>query len=209
LDGDYRSDCEERVRAGDQASLRWYRFGELSPASLYEILRFRQAIFVVEQGCAYPDLDGLDQQALHLLLRTGGENGGELAGCLRLIPFPEEARVRIGRVAVAETLRGQGLARRLMREALARCRRDYSDYAVTLSGQTYLASFYESLGFAVTSAPYDDYGLSHVEMKLVPSPAPRPLSARKRAPVGRRINDAPGVDAGDSPRPGEGEPGDA
>jgi ElaA protein len=209
LDGDYRSDCEGRVRAGDHASLQWYRFGELSPALLYEVLRFRQAIFVVEQRCAYPDLDGLDQQALHLLLRLGGESGGGLAGCLRLIPFPEEARVKIGRVAVAETLRGQGLARRLMREALARCRRDYSEWAVMLSGQTYLAPFYESLGFTVTSAPYDDYGLSHVDMALVPSPAPRPLSARKRAPVGRRINDAPGVDAGDSPRPGEGKPGDA
>jgi ElaA protein len=154
------------VRAGDQASLQWYRFGELSPGLLYEVLCFRQAIFVVEQGCAYPDLDGLDQQALHLLLRVGGENCGELAGCLRLILFAGEGRVRIGRVAVAEPQRGQGLARRLMREALARCRREYPEWAVTLSGQTYLAPFYESLGFAVTSAPYDDYGLEHVAMAL-------------------------------------------
>jgi len=115
-------------------------------------LRFRQAIFVVEQRSAYPDLDGLDQQALHLLLRIDGE----LAGCLRVIAVPDEARVRIGRVAVTEKLRGQGLARRLMLEALARCRRDYSDCEVALTGQTYLAPFYESLGFAVTSAPYDD-----------------------------------------------------
>jgi ElaA protein len=187
LGGDYRSDCEGRVRAGDQASLQWNRFGELSPASLYEVLRFRQAIFVVEQRSAYPDLDGLDQQALHLLLRIDGE----LAGCLRVIAVPDEARVRIGRVAVTEKLRGQGLARRLMLEALARCRRDYSDCEVALTGQTYLAPFYESLGFAVTSAPYDDYGLSHIDMVL-PSPAPRER-----------------VGAGDSPRPGEGEPGDA
>jgi ElaA protein len=53
-----------------------------------------------------------------------------------------------------------------MIEALARCRRDYPDCAVALTGQTYLAPFYESLGFAVTSEPYDDYGLSHVDMKL-------------------------------------------
>ena len=124
------------MRAGDQASLQWYRFGELSPAVLYEVLRFRQAIFVVEQGCAYPDLDGLDQRAEHLLLRVDGE----LAGCLRLIPFPDEPRVKLGRVAVAEPRRGRGLARRLMLEALARCRRDYAEWAVTLTGQTYLAS---------------------------------------------------------------------
>jgi predicted GNAT family N-acyltransferase len=74
-----------RVRAGDQVSLQWYRFEELGPALLYELLRFRQAIFVVEQSCAYPDLDGLDQGAQHLLLRIDGA----LAGCVRLIPFPE------------------------------------------------------------------------------------------------------------------------
>ena len=150
------------MRAGDRASLKWYGFGDLTPALLYEVLRFRQAIFVVEQHCAYPDLDGLDQRARHLLLRADGE----LAGCLRLIPFPDEARVKIGRVAVGLSLRRQGLARLLMIEALTRCRRDYPDCAVALTGQTYLAPFYERLGFAVTSEPYDDYGLSHVDMKL-------------------------------------------
>ena len=169
--------------------MEWYRFADLSAALLYEVLRFRQAIFVVEQGCAFPDLDGRDQHAQHLLLRVGsGEVGGELAGCLRLIPFPGEARVAIGRVAVAAALRRQGLARSLMAEALARCRRDYPDCKVTLTGQTYLAPFYESLGFAMTSAPYDDYGLSHVDMTLIPSPAPR-----------ERVADA-------KRRPGEGKP---
>jgi ElaA protein len=162
--------------------MEWYSFGDLSSASLYEVLRFRQAIFVVEQGCAFPDLDGRDQGAQHLLLRVGGE----LAGCLRLIPFAGEARVAIGRVAVGEPLRRRGFARLLMMEALARCRRDYPDCAVTLTGQTYLAPFYESLGFVVTSAPYDDYGLSHVDM-LLPSPVSRERVAE-----------------GDSPRPGEG-----
>jgi ElaA protein len=150
------------VRAGDRASLKWYDFGDLTPGLLYEILAFRQAIFVVEQHCAYPDLDGLDQRAQHLLLRADRE----LTGCLRLIPFPDEARVKIGRVAVAEKLRQRGLARSLMMEALARCRRDHPDYTVALTGQTYLAPFYETLGFVVTSAPYDDYGLSHVDMML-------------------------------------------
>ncbi len=141
-------------------SLEWRRFAEFSASELYELLRFRQAIFVVEQSCAYPDLDGLDQQTLHLLLRQAGE----LVGYLRLIPYPEEARVAIGRVAVAETARRLGLARRLMAAALARCARDYPDCAVTLSAQTYLVRFYGSLGFQTTSEPFDDYGLMHVEM---------------------------------------------
>lgn len=165
------------MRTGDRGSLEWCGFGDLTPALLYEVLRFRQAIFVVEQRCAYPDLDGFDQQAEHLLLRVESE----LAGCLRLMRFPDEARVKIGRVAVAVPLRRQGFARLLMIEALDRCQRDYPDCAVTLSGQTYLAPFYETLGFAVTSAPYDDYGLSHVDM-ILRSPDPRhPGTADGRA----------------------------
>src|SRR5207248_2197422 len=152
-----------RLAASDPSPiLEWRGFAEFSVPLLYELLRFRQVIFVVEQGCAYPDLDGRDQRAHHLLLRIQGE----LAGCLRLIPFLDEARVAIGRVAVAPEHRGCGLARRMMQEALARCRRDHPDRRVTLSGQTYLAPFYESLGFLVTSAPYDDYGLPHVDMAL-------------------------------------------
>jgi ElaA protein len=157
------------VRGGSEPGLRWYGFGELTPALLYELLQFRQAIFVVEQNCAYPDLDGLDQQAEHLLLHVEGH----LAGCLRLIPFPDERKVKIGRVAIGETERGKGLARDMMREALARCRRDYPDCEVALGGQTYLAPFYESLGFVVTSVPYDDYGIPHIDMVLNSSPAAR------------------------------------
>jgi ElaA protein len=150
------------VKQPDPMRLEWLSFADFSAALLYEVLRFRQAIFVVEQGCAYPDLDEHDLSARHLLLWSGDV----LAGYLRLIPFESEARVAIGRVAVAEPLRHRGFARLLMAEALACCRRDYPDRAVTLTGQTYLAGFYESLGFAATSAPYDDYGLSHVHMAL-------------------------------------------
>lgn len=148
------------MQIGDKASLDWRHFADFSATQLYEALRFRQAIFVVEQSSPYPDLDGLDERAEHLLLRVDGA----LAGYLRLIPDAGEARVAIGRVAVAAPLRRQGLARLLMAEALARCRRDYPDCAVTLSAQAYLVPFYESLGFRPTAPPYDDYGVPHVEM---------------------------------------------
>jgi len=62
--------------------LTWYKFAELPPVLLYESLRFRQSIFIVEQGSPYPDLDGVDLRAGHLLLRAEGE----LAGYLRFIP---------------------------------------------------------------------------------------------------------------------------
>lgn len=150
------------MEIGERMRLDWHGFADLPAGLLYELLRFRQAIFVVEQRSPYPDLDGLDQAAHHLLLRVEGA----LAGYLRLIPYPDEARVTIGRVAVAGPLRRRRLARRLMAEALARCRRDYPNYTITLSAQTYLAPFYEGLGFRATSVPYDDYGVPHVDMSL-------------------------------------------
>src|SRR5260221_5719206 len=112
------------MEIGERARLQWCDFADLSAQLLYDVLRFRQAIFVVEQRCAYPDLDHRDQRAHHLLLRVGDE----LAGYSRLIPYPGEARVAIGRVAVAAPLRRHGLARRLMAEALARCHQDYPDW---------------------------------------------------------------------------------
>jgi ElaA protein len=148
------------VQIDQRALFEWRRFGDFSAALIYEVLAFRQAIFVVEQRCPYPDLDGLDGRANHLLPRVDGE----LAGYLRLIPYPDETRIAIGRVAVAAQLRRQGLARLLMAEALDRCRRDHPDCTVILSAQTYLVPFYETLGFRATSAPFDDYGVQHVDM---------------------------------------------
>jgi ElaA protein len=142
--------------------LEWLGFADFPAALLYEMLRFRQAIFVVEQRSPYADLDGLDQSARHLLLRSAGG----IAGYLRLIPFEAESRVAIGRVAVAPELRHRGLARRLMAEGLALCEREYRGCALTLSAQIYLAPFYQRLGFVTISAPYDDCGVPHIDMVL-------------------------------------------
>jgi ElaA protein len=141
-------------------TFEWRRFEELTAGELYELLRFRQRIFVVEQRCPYPDLDGLDQNAWHLLARAEGV----LAGCIRLIPRP----LRIGRVAVAARLRRRGLGRSLMEEALSRCREDYPGLPVVLTAQTYLVSFYRSFGFEPVGEPFEDFGLTHVDMELRP-----------------------------------------
>src|SRR5262249_28681762 len=123
-----------RVKIAAEPRLEWRDFADLAPALLYELLRFRQAIFVVEQASPYADLDGLDEAARHLLLWRGDT----LCGCLRLIAHPDQHRVAIGRVAVAAAERGGGLARRLMGEALARCRSEFPGRAVALSAQAYL-----------------------------------------------------------------------
>ena len=146
-----------------EITTQWRRFEELTAAELYELLRFRQSIFVVEQVSAYPDLDGLDQSAWHLAARL--EN--ELIGYLRLTatagPPP---MVRIGRVAVSPCLRRGGLGRVLMEKALILSRERFPLQAIALGAQVPLVPFYESFGFAATSEPYDDFGVAHVEMML-------------------------------------------
>ena len=141
-------------------ALEWQRFDELSAHLRYEVLRFRQSIFVVEQRSPYADLDGRDQEAWHLLLQSEGE----LAGYLRLIPMP----IRIGRIAVASHFRRRGLGRRLMEEALRVCRERYPAQDIILAAQLDLVPFYSSFGFAVISEPYDDFGVMHVEMRMRP-----------------------------------------
>lgn len=146
-----------------EIATEWRRFDELTAAELYELLCFRQSIFVVEQACAYPDLDGLDQNAWHLTARLASE----LIGCLRLtaITGPPPI-VRIGRVAVSRSLRRGGVGRMLMAKALILCRERFPLQAVALGAQVPLAPFYERFGFAATSEPYDDFGVAHVEMLL-------------------------------------------
>ena len=143
----------------------WRRFDELSATALYELLRLRQQVFVVEQGSPYPDLDGLDQRARHLLL----ERNRTLCGCLRLLPPRKDSpELRLGRVCVARHLRRRGLGRRLMAEALAFCREHHPGQAVALSAQLELVPFYQSYGFAAIGDPYDDFGIPHTEMRLPP-----------------------------------------
>ena len=143
----------------------WRRFDELTAGELYELLRFRQRIFVVEQSSAYPDLDGLDHGAWHLLARLAGE----LVGCLRLTAITgPPPMVRIGRVAVSPSLRRGGLGRMLMEKALILCRERFPLRGIVLGAQVPLVPFYESFGFATTSESYDDFGVAHVEMMLRP-----------------------------------------
>jgi ElaA protein len=151
------------VKNAEELILDWRDWADLSTTQLYELLQFRQAIFVVEQASPYPDLDGRDRRAQHLL----AHRGGELIGYLRLIEpslYKNRPLVRIGRVAIKADMRGQGIARIMMEAALQRAAEVYPLRDVALSTQTYLEPFYASFGFVTSSAPYDDYGVPHIDM---------------------------------------------
>ncbi|MCO1654416.1 GNAT family N-acetyltransferase [Pseudonocardia humida] len=134
---------------------------DLEPRTLYEILRLRVDVFVVEQACPYDELDGRDLEpgARHFWLGGHGEPEPVL-GCLRLLDEPG-GELRIGRLCSARSGRGRGLGRRLMEAALA----EVGDRPCVLDSQEHLAGFYRGYGFEVTGPAYDWDGVSHVPMR--------------------------------------------
>ncbi len=139
-----------------------YKFEDLTTDELYEVLKLRVEVFVVEQNCPYPEIDGLDQQSVHLLYK---ENGKMLAYA-RLVPEGAKYDVpSIGRVIVREEARGKGLAKQLMEKSIAYITDEWQATAIKLQGQVYLKEFYRSFGFDAISDPYDEDGIPHLDME--------------------------------------------
>ena len=130
----------------------------LDARTAYAVWQLRQQVFVVEQDCPYPDLDGRDLEPAtrHVALL---DEDGVVVGTLRVLDDGDWAR--IGRVVVAPSVRGRGLAAVLMDEAMALC----GDREVRLDAQTGLTGFYEGYGFAVTGPEFDEDGVRHVPMR--------------------------------------------
>lgn len=145
-------------------TIEFKEFDELTARELYDVLKLRQDVFVIEQTCIYPDMDGCDFVCHHALLRN---KAGELIGYLRILPPGQTFdTVAIGRVLVREDARGLGAARQLMTEALNFIRDTLMQRQVKLSAQQYLIKFYESMGFAAISEGYVEDGIPHIDMML-------------------------------------------
>ena len=140
---------------------------ELPPLVLYQLLKLRVDVFVVEQRCAYPELDGRDVEpgARQLWL----SRGDTVVACLRLLDEPgggAEATARIGRVAVATAERGQGHAGRLVEAAL----RLAAGRPCVLDAQAHLTGLYARYGFVVVGPEYLEDGIWHVPMRRAADP---------------------------------------
>lgn len=136
------------------------KFNELSLEELYGILKLRSEVFVVEQDCAYQDLDGKDECCHHLFLKSDGE----VVAVLRIIPEGESYdETAIGRLIVKKDYRGRGLSREMMKMAMNFITDDLKKDKIRLSGQAYLGDFYESLGFHRVSDKYLEDGIDHYE----------------------------------------------
>ena len=138
------------------------RFSDLKLEELYGILRVRSEVFVTGQKCLYVDPDGRDFGSVQVF----ASKGERIIACLRI--YGKEAGVvQIGRVAVIESLRGSGIGRMMMRQAISHVTENSTDEKIYLEAQTYAIGFYEKLGFKVISDEFLDEGIPHKGMELL------------------------------------------
>ena len=147
-------------------NLQWdvKSFQELSVSQFFDVLQLRLNVFVVEQQCAYPELDEHDRHAetRHLAGRDVSE---QVIAYARILPagldFPE---VSLGRFVVRKDARGQGIGHQLLSVALKEIQSSWPGHAIRISAQDYLEKFYGQYGFARVSDVYLEDGIPHVEM---------------------------------------------
>ncbi|MCH4008708.1 GNAT family N-acetyltransferase [Companilactobacillus sp.] len=137
-------------------------FDQLTTKELWSIYKLRVEIFVVEQKCYYQEVDEDDLKSLHLI---GVDDDGNLVTYARLIP--EKDHVRIGRVAAAKSVRGNGAGRQLVAQAIICAHDDFPNAdQIDIQAQAYLQKFYESMGFTATSDVYLETEIPHLDMIL-------------------------------------------
>lgn len=134
----------------------------LSARELYEVIRLRVDIFVVEQHCPYAELDGLDLDAHHVL---GYDEEGRLAAYARILPPGNGGPPHIGRVVVHQTARGMGTGHELMTIALNALEQIHGSRRSELAAQAHLEGFYARHGFERIGPTYDLDGIPHVDMR--------------------------------------------
>ena len=136
-------------------------FEELNIDELYEILRLRVDVFVVEQNCPYPEIDGVDKRAFHIF----GKDNGEIAAYARI--YKENGEVHLGRVIAKN--RGQGHGEIILKEAIKAVSENYGSEKIHIEAQTYAKDFYAKAGFEQRSQSFVMDGIRHIKMVLEPS----------------------------------------
>jgi ElaA protein len=136
-------------------------FAQLGREQLYDILQLRQEVFVIEQDCVYLDLDGLDQQATHILC-TQGE---QLLAYQRCLPAGVSyAESSLGRIVVAPAARGLQLGRELVQRGIDYNLKQWPGSGIRINAQAYLRDFYAGLGFVPSGKEYEEDGIMHQQM---------------------------------------------
>ena len=135
-------------------------FDELNTKELYELLKARAEIFVVEQNCVYQDLDDKDYQSLHIFF----EGSGRVEAYLRAF-VKDEGVVQVGRVLTLE--HGKGLGAKLLKAGLKEVKEKFNPEKIFIEAQCYATGYYEREGFRICSKEFLEDGIPHVEMELI------------------------------------------
>ncbi|WP_020410536.1 GNAT family N-acetyltransferase [Hahella ganghwensis] len=149
---------------------KYKSYKELSAEELFEILKVRQEVFIVEQNCVYPDIDDLDKVSGHLFAtRCDAQNEHRIHAYLRILsPGFSYDQVSFGRVLTSAESRGNGLGKTLIAKTLEILAALYPGLPVKISAQLYLEKFYSGFGFHAVSEPYDEDGIPHIGMIMTP-----------------------------------------
>jgi len=139
------------------------KFSELSTSELYDLLQLRSEVFVVEQKCAYQDLDGKDKDALHLIAKINEET---VAYARLFAPGISHKEAAIGRVVVSGKTRGKEYGKELMKKAIELIFKEFNTDEIIISAQKYLEKFYTQLGFVSEGEPYPEDDIPHIKMRL-------------------------------------------
>ena len=135
------------------------RFNEIDSKTLHNIFLLRSEVFIVEQECAYQDIDGKDFKSIHII----GKHKGEIIAYSRIMSLNNEF-CSIGRVLVKKELRKKGIGIKLMTKTIEEATSEYNSRKIKISAQEYLKNFYTNLGFKHTGKCYIEDGIPHIEM---------------------------------------------
>lgn len=137
------------------------KFGELNILELYQILQLRAEVFVVEQNCAYQDIDSRDIQCIHLI----AVSNDDIIGYCRILPegIAYDNYCSIGRVVVRKEARSHQFGKQIMQASIDFCKIHFEE-PIKISAQLYLEKFYQNLGFKTASAPYLEDNIPHIAM---------------------------------------------
>ena len=139
------------------------KFKELSVEEIYQILRIRSEVFIIEQRCIYQDIDGNDEKAMHVM----GKNNNEIIAYTRILDsgdcydFPS-----ISRVVVKEKNRGEERGKEIMKESIKYIKENLKEKTIVLAAQKYLEKFYRELGFIAEGEEYLEDEIPHQKMIL-------------------------------------------
>ncbi len=135
------------------------RYNDIDSKTLHNIFLLRSEVFVVEQECAYQDIDGKDFKSIHII----GKQKEEIIAYSRIMSLNKEF-CSIGRVLVKKELRKKGIGIKLMTKSIKEATNEFNRRKIKISAQEYLKNFYTNLGFKHTGKCYIEDGIPHIEM---------------------------------------------